>query len=107
MTRIIPASFVLLLFTAGFAEATVRNYFAPELDGKRLDSCLTEAGDCGKPAADAFCKAQGFESALIFQREAVADTVRLGGGAFCTGPACTSFRQIKCFASESATAISN
>ena len=82
----------------------MRNYFAPELDGKRLDSCLTESGDCGKPAADAFCKAQGFETALIFQREAVADTVRLGGGESCTNSACVSFKQIKCYSDGGATA---
>jgi len=95
----IKASFIIIALLAGgnSANATVRNFFAPQSQGLRLDSCLTGDHDCGKPAADAFCKAQGFETALIFQREAAAETIKLGNGAFCTGPACTSFRQIKCY----------
>ena len=98
MIKAIAPSIILLLVAGSPAQATVRNYFAPRQDGMRLDSCLTGASDCGKPAADAFCKARGFESALIFQREAAAHTIRLGSGGFCTGPACASFRQIKCYA---------
>ncbi len=90
-----------------FAQGAVRNYFAPEQDGKRLDSCLTDASDCGKPAADAFCKAQGFDTALIFQREAAVDTIRFGTGSFCTGAACASFRQIKCYAAAGTVAATN
>ena len=98
MSKTIAASIVVLLATGSFAQATVRNYFAPEQAGQRLDSCLTGATDCGKPAADAFCRTQGFDIALIFQREAAAQTIRIGNGASCTGPDCTSFRQIKCYA---------
>ncbi len=89
---------ILLIASGSFANATVRNYFAPEQQGLPLDSCLTGDHDCGKPAADAFCKQQGFETALIFQRKAADQTIRLGTGAFCTGSACTSFKQIKCYA---------
>ncbi len=80
------ASFVIiaLLVSGSSANATVRNFFAPE--------------------SDAFCKAQGFETALIFQRESAAETVKLGNGAFCTGPACTSFKQIKCYSAGNAVA---
>jgi len=95
---------IVLVLSASSAHATVRNFFAPESQGLRLDSCLTGDHDCGKPAADAFCKAQGFETALIFQREAAAETVRLGNGAFCTGPACTSFKQIKCYSAANTIA---
>jgi hypothetical protein len=98
MNRTITASVLLLLISGNLAHATVRSYFAPEQAGERLDSCLTGSNDCGKPAADAFCKAQGFDTALIFQREAALNTIRLGSGAFCAGPTCTSFRQIKCYA---------
>ena len=104
MSKTLAASIVVLLATGSFAQATVRNYFAPEQAGQRLDSCLTGASDCGKPAADAFCKAQGFDTAILFQREAAAQTIRLGNGASCTGPDCTSFRQIKCYATGDAVA---
>jgi hypothetical protein len=97
MAKTLAASAALLILTASFAQAAVRNYFAPVVDGQRLDSCLTGESDCGKPAADAFCKVQGFEVALMFQREAAADTKRLGNGVSCAGPSCTSFKQIKCY----------
>jgi hypothetical protein len=88
----------LFLFAAVPAEAAVRNYFAPELDGARLDACLTGETSCGKPAADAFCKAQGFTEALIFQRETGGvPTKRLDSGEICEGGGCTAFKQIKCF----------
>lgn len=94
-----------LLLSASSAHATVRNFFAPESQGLRLDSCLTGDHDCGKPAADAFCRAQGFETALIFQREAAAETIRFGNGAFCTGSACVSFKQIKCYSATNTIAV--
>ncbi|MBC8037337.1 MAG: hypothetical protein H7X89_08980 [Rhizobiales bacterium] len=106
--KTLTASLAFFLLSGAFAQATVRTYFAPEQEGKRLDSCLTDAGDCGKPAADAFCQRQGFDTSLLFQREAMDSTIRLGTGGLCTGPACTSFRQIKCYAAgDTAAATSN
>ncbi len=96
--KFIPiVSTLLLALTATTAQAGVRSYFAPSVDGFRLDSCLTSENDCGKPAADNFCKAKGYEHALLFQREAAPYTKRLGSGELCTGPDCASFRQIKCY----------
>ncbi|MGQ0485970.1 MAG: hypothetical protein ACT4SY_11545 [Hyphomicrobiales bacterium] len=95
MTRYL--AFALFLLAASPVEAAVRNYFAPELDGTRLDACLTAMTACGKPAADAFCKAQGFTEALIFQREAGVSTKRLDSGETCEGGNCIAFKQIKCF----------
>jgi hypothetical protein len=108
MSKTFTAALLLLLVAGNSAQATVRNYFAPEQAGLRLDSCLTGFTDCGKPAADAFCQAEGFEIAIIFQREAAIQTIRLGNGEFCTGPTCTSFRQIKCYTSgDAVTSASN
>ncbi len=87
----------IFLLAASPVEAGVRNYFAPEWDGTRLDACLTAVSTCGKPAADAFCKAQGFTEALIFQRETGVSTKRLHSGEICEGDGCTAFKQIKCF----------
>lgn len=95
MTKTVTASLLLLLVTGGVGQADVRSYSAPVVNGSRLDACLT--GDCGKPAADTFCRGQGFEIAILFQRQAATDTKRLGSGEFCAGAACTGFRQIKCY----------
>ena len=48
------AGLLLAIFgLSGSASATeVRNFFAPEMDGARVDACLGSGG-CGKPAADA------------------------------------------------------
>jgi hypothetical protein len=81
------------------AAAQVRNFFAPEVEGARIDACLA-SGACGRPAADAFCKQQGYDSAVIFQRESFAPTRALDSGRTCSG-SCTAFRQVKCFTTKS------
>ncbi len=86
------------------ASAAVRTYFSPELDGYRASACLADGQTCGKPAADAWCKANGWTSALIFQRDSQPQTTRLiDSGDLCSGPACASFHQIKCYTPETAS----
>lgn len=107
LTRpLIIAAFVAL--SAGIAEASssIRIYSLPEQDGYLLSSCLYDNDGCGKPAADAWCQSNGYQEALTFQRER-RETIarRLGSGAFCDGPVCETFRQIKCYTpTDSATA---
>jgi len=95
------AVLALLLATA-FAQpasaAQVRNFFAPEVGGTRIDACLA-SGACGKPAADAFCRAQGYDRAMIFQREDFASTRLIDSDKLCSG-SCTAFRQVKCFTAK-------
>ena len=69
----------------------------PSGQGERLDACLSNADACGRPAAGAFCKAEGFDIAILFQREPVALTRKLNSPGHCEGPSCMSFKQIKCF----------
>ena len=92
-----------LAIALGFAEpaaaSQVRNFFAPEVGGARLDACLA-SGACGRPAADAFCKEQGYDRAVIFQRESFASTRALDSEKTCSG-SCTAFRQVKCFTTKS------
>ncbi len=91
------ATLLLMSFAPG-AEAGVRNYFSPVVEGARIDACMAE-GVCGKPVADAFCKAQGYDNALIFQREPFQSTRVLDSGITCTS-SCTAFKQIKCFSTK-------
>jgi hypothetical protein len=82
------------------AEAAMRNFFLPQIDGTRVDSCLA-SGSCGKPAADAFCKLEGYDRAMIFQRESVLEARAIDSDQLCAGQSCSSFRQIKCFTTKS------
>ena len=97
------ASFGAILCCLALAQhadsAEVRNYFSPMVEGARVDACLG-SGACGKPAADAFCRAQGYDRATIFQRERSALTRALDSGRMCSG-GCTAFRQVKCFTTKS------
>lgn len=98
--RILIATIIGFLASAHGAEAGVRNFFAPAMDGARLDACLS-GGSCGKPAADAFCKVQGYDKSVLFQRESFESTRVLDSGNLCTGNSCTAFKQIKCFTTKS------
>ncbi len=90
------AILVILVASSTASQATVRNYFLPVVNGARIDACLTNQTACGKPAADAFCVAEGYSEAILFQREPAASTRQLDTGQICEGPNCISFRQIKC-----------
>jgi len=100
----VSAAFLALLFgsflAAGSADAAVRSYFVPKLDGERLAFCASSGQHCGKPVADAWCRYNGFSDALLFQREALlqpeARALYADTGDVCTGEACLSFREIKC-----------
>jgi hypothetical protein len=103
--RPIQAALMLAVLVASAAPGTaaVRTYFSPELQGYRASSCLADGRTCGKPAADAWCRLNGWSSALIFQREPEPGVTRIvDSGDLCSGPACTSFRQIKCYTPETA-----
>ena len=96
MFKTFAASLGILLLAASAGEASVRNFFAPAVEGTRLDACLSGRKDCGKPAADAFCVKEGYTEAILFQREAAASTRQLGSETICEGEMCTGFKRIKC-----------
>ena len=88
------------------ANAGTRNFFKPTVGGDRLSFCVGSGNTCGKPIADAWCRAIGFEEALNYQRERggggqtiVARYADTGG--VCRGKDCQVFRQIKCWNSAS------
>jgi hypothetical protein len=69
-------------------------------NGNRLDWCLKWSEDCGRPAADAYCQAQGFVKALQFIPDrhigSRSPTRLIGTGATCDLARCDGFRQITC-----------
>jgi len=89
------AGLMVLTMALPAQAAEVRNYFTPERDGQRIAACLSD-GSCGKPAADAFCQAEGFDEAMLFQRERSNSARLIDSEKVCDGD-CTAFRQVKCF----------
>jgi hypothetical protein len=100
--RAILAFVVAFGFAQPASAKEVRNFFLPEAGGARVDACL-ESGACGKPAADAFCREQGYDHAMIFQRESFASTRIIDSGKICS-ESCTAFRQVKCFTTKNSLA---
>jgi hypothetical protein len=76
------------------------SYTEPMIGGARLDWCRVWAGECGKPAADAFCQAKGHSTAASFKRAsdigAFAPTKVISSGQVCADNTCDGFAWIKC-----------
>ncbi len=74
--------------------------FAPPVwRNSNLDWCLNWGTDCGKPAADAFCKAKGFSEALYFQSDSGIGrkpTRLIGADQICNEKSCVAFQIITC-----------
>lgn len=93
----IPLLVFALLLTATAAEASTRSYFSPKANGVVIGACLADGTSCGKLAADAFCKKEGFAESILFAREPVTTARILDSGAMCEGAACEAFKRIKCY----------
>ena len=82
-------------------EREARVFTNPTEGGVRLDWCLTWAKDCGKPAADAWCRGQGYEESVSFlQDENIGQqgqrTLTYSDNKLCDQPHCDGFRVIEC-----------
>ena len=65
----------------------------------RLDWCLNWERDCGKPAADAFCRANGFLEAIFYEADpgvGTQPTILIGTNQICKEKFCTAFQIITC-----------
>jgi hypothetical protein len=83
--------------------STINNagtFVNPMYNGYRLDWCRTFETDCGAPAADAFCKAQGFGGLITFkfQPRPGAETMTIGQNSVCDPRwhGCNSFEFVRC-----------
>jgi hypothetical protein len=99
-------SFGQLPEEAKAAEPT-KNFVAPKIKNIRLDWCRHWARDCGKPAADLFCRQMGFSTAVRFSIDPEIGargiaTVVFGDGKLCRAPYCSGFRIITCAQEASA-----
>ena len=72
----------------------------------RVDWCLRWANDCGKPAADAFCRSQGFARATSFADELTGGpTWVIADRQICAIRDCRALRDVQCAGFESAPAM--
>jgi hypothetical protein len=88
---------ILLLLGTHQTQAATRSYSFPPESKSRIGTCLADGTSCGKTAADAFCKKQGFAESIMFAREKAVSVRILDSGAMCEGDACEAFKRIKCY----------
>jgi hypothetical protein len=68
----------------------------PMLNGRPLDHCLSYAAHCDKPAADEFCRRNGFQKASGWNVAPVAQT-NIPSGQKCDAPSrCDAFISVVC-----------
>src|SRR5262245_57087188 len=90
----------MLLFPALGAHAVEQNFVKPKQGANRLDWCYDWSVGCGKQAADAWCKAKGFDESSNFNIApdigATQSTRLIGTGAVCDQAFCDGFANITC-----------
>lgn len=89
--------FFCLLLLATPTSAAEARYKNPKVNGYALDYCRTWGADCGKPAADAFCKNKGYRNALSFHvRKNTPPTRVIGNGRICRDAGCDRIDRVVC-----------
>ena len=69
----------------------------PKINGYALDNCREWSRNCGKPAADSYCRSKGYGSAISFLlQENTPPTIIFNGGDICTGYFCDRISLVKC-----------
>lgn len=103
LRKLVSAAFIggmLTLITVSASTAATKTIAKPMYNGNRLDWCVSWAEDCGKPAADAYCRTQGFQRSVNFAPEKHigwrSPTRLIGTGATCDLNHCDGFRFITC-----------
>jgi hypothetical protein len=91
---------VLLPETQAVAGLASQTFAYPVHQVYRLNYCLTSKGDCGAPAAQAWCKTQGFGTASTWKIDenigSLFPTVVLGEDRICARFVCDGFQEITC-----------
>ena len=103
LRRVAPAAIlsgtILFVLTAHLSAGT-KTVEKPMFNGNRLGWCANWGADCGEPAAEAWCLAQGFASAASFTKAPrIGDkspTRLIATGAICDEAECDGFKEITC-----------
>jgi hypothetical protein len=103
LRRVAPAAAlggISILVLATQLWAGTKTVERPMFNGHRLDWCANWGADCGKPAADAWCLAQGFAGAESFDKAPgigeKSATRLIATGAVCDAATCDGFEEITC-----------
>jgi len=103
LRRVAPAAAlggISILVLATQLWAGTKTVERPMFNGHRLDWCANWGADCGKPAADAWCVAQGFAGAESFDKAPGigenSATRLIATGAVCDAAECDGFESITC-----------
>jgi len=73
-----------------------RRFDSPTSKGKLIDQCLYWGRECGKPAADKFCRKKDYREAVRFNVERARPTWVMGDKRVCDAPYCAGFTEIVC-----------
>jgi hypothetical protein len=100
LSSLIGLALFALTLSLGAAQAAEQDFVKPKVGIFRLDWCLVWGAQCGKPAADQFCKTKGFtqsnNSEIANDIGASTPTIVIGTGQQCADPGCDGFTYITC-----------
>jgi hypothetical protein len=94
--------FALMLAAAAFsaskpASAAEARYNNPKVKGYALDYCQRWGQNCGKPAADEYCRSKGYRRALRYRvRQNAPPTRVISDGRVCNAPGCDRIDRVAC-----------
>jgi hypothetical protein len=88
------------------AQAETRTFLNPRYKGYAVDRCFYWGRQCDWPAANAFCRAAGYQKATKYKWDYMAPTRILGSGKICNTPGrggCGGFTMINCYRPSSSS----
>ena len=73
-----------------------RRFENPRVNGQVVDRCLNSASNCEQPAADNFCRLNGYAGAVYFRLEYTRPTLVVADNKVCNDKTCQGFTAITC-----------